>query len=175
MEHRRHQKGLEGRASIPGEGVALLVTCSGHKPPPGRNGTTGIKRTLPQALGQLQPHLAHCLLFANKVLLTAVPVCVRVSSGCSCHMAAECGSHDGDPLACRAGDISCCAHQPRQHGVPIVPGAGAAHASVASPSAWCPRRPWAGAAHVSVASPTALCLCCSVAQSRLPLLRPHGL
>ena len=93
------------------------------KPPPGRSGTTGIKRTLPQALGQLQPHLAHCLLFANKALLTAVP-CVRVRSGCFCHMAAEWSSHDGDPLACRAGDIPCCAHQPRQLASPSSLGQG---------------------------------------------------
>ena len=101
------------------------------KPGPGRSGMTGIKKTLPQALGQLQPHLAHCLLFANKALLTAAPTCVRVSYGRSCHGAAEWSSRHGDPPACRAGDARPRAPAP-QHGSPVFPGAGPAHISAAA-------------------------------------------
>lgn len=120
------------------------------KPRPGRSGMTGIKKTLPQALGQLQPHLAHCRLFANKVLLTAAPTCVRVSYGCFCRRAAEWRSHHRDPPGCRAGDIHSCAPHPHQHGSPVVTGT--------------------GPAHISVASLTDLWLCCLVTKSCLPLL-----
>ena len=119
------------------------------KPGPGRSGMTGIKKTLPQGLGQLQLHLAHCLLFANKALLTAAPTCVCVSYGRSCHGAAERSSRHGDPPACRAGD---------------------AHPRAPTSSAWQPRRPPSRASPHFCSSLAALWLCCSVSRSCLPLL-----
>ena len=154
MEHRRHQKGLEGQAPIP---ARHLQCAQMSKLPPGRSGTTRIQRTLPQALGQLQPLLAHCLLFANKVLLTAVPICVHVSPGCFCHMAAEWSSHEGGPLACRAGDIPCCAHQPRRHGAPLAP-----------------RRPWGRGSSHFCSRPGCFVLVLFITQLRLPLCDPVG-